>query len=343
MLGEYYQYFGHADLLKQVYPNLKKLMAYFEKYIGKEHGLLSKIPGWIVLDHPDTYPMDQKDEITGLNCLYYGALRQAANIAQTLNNDPQQASIWNKQADALKSNIRKWLWSPEKKLYPDSYGSEKYSQQTQVYAMLYGLVEPNDKANVVEKVAAMNRSSEQSFSYYLLYSMFDEKPQWSLDFIRKNWGIQMKSPLFNGGWHESWDIANFLSDLMTTSHAWCSGPTALLPQKVLGVEPISSGWQTFSVSPNPCDLKWAKGIVPSPFGSIFVNWENDPDGSFKLYVLVPDKTTAKISVPGSEPDKVRINNLGLGKNPDIKLLVTENGRLEFTVSPGEYEIIKSND
>ena len=69
MLGEYYQYFGNASLLKQVYLNMRKLMTYFEKHIGKEHGLLYKIPGWIVLDHPDTYPMDQKDEITGLNCL----------------------------------------------------------------------------------------------------------------------------------------------------------------------------------------------------------------------------------------------------------------------------------
>ncbi|MEI6677064.1 MAG: family 78 glycoside hydrolase catalytic domain, partial [Mariniphaga sp.] len=71
MLSEYYRYFGKADLIRQVYPNLKKLMAHFDQYIGKEHGLLAKIPGWIVLDHPDTYPMDQRDEVTGLNCLYY--------------------------------------------------------------------------------------------------------------------------------------------------------------------------------------------------------------------------------------------------------------------------------
>ncbi|MBL0135965.1 MAG: hypothetical protein IPP79_19295 [Chitinophagaceae bacterium] len=140
MLGEYYQYFGKKDALKQVYPNLKKLMTYFEKFIGKEHGLLSKIPGWIVLDHPDTYPMDLKDEITAMNCLYYEALKQAAIIAKTINNDAQQATQWSKQADVLKSNIRKWLWSPDKKLFLDSYGSEKCNQQTQVYAMLYGLV-----------------------------------------------------------------------------------------------------------------------------------------------------------------------------------------------------------
>jgi len=332
MLGEYYQYFGNADLLKQIYPNVKKLMTYFEKYIGKEHGLLYKVPGWIVLDHPDTYPMDQTDEITGLNCLYYEALKQAAYIAQALNNDPAQASIWNKQAGVLKSNIRKWLWSPEKNLFPDSFGSEKCSQQTQVYAMLYGLIEPNDKDSVIEKVAAMNRSSEQSFSYYLLYSMFDAKPQWSLDFIRKYWGDQMKQPLFNGGWFEAWEKEKPGGDFVTTSHAWCSGPTALLPQKVLGVEPVSAGWKTFSVKPNPCDLKWAKGIVPTTFGAISVDWKVNEKGMFIMYVCVPENTSSEIWVPSTEAQKVTVNGKPITK------FRSDHGKIVFQAVPGEYEI-----
>jgi len=332
MLGEYYQYFGNADLLRQIYPNLKKLMGYLETLVGNEHGLLAKVPGWIVLDHPDTYPMDQKDEITGLNCLYYGALNQAAMIAGTLNGDQQQATIWTKKAKELKANIRKWLWSPDKKRYLDSYGSEKYSQQTQVYAMLYGLVDADEKMNLIEKVAAGNRSSEQSFSYYVLYSMFDAKPQWSLDFIRKYWGEQMKLTLFNGGWHEAWEIEKWPNEIASTSHAWCSGPTALLPQKVLGVEPISAGWKTFSVKPNPCDLKWAKGIVPTPFGPISVDWKVDEKGTFSLYVLVPENTSAEITVPASDPQKVSVNGKPINKPK------RENGKIIFQAAPGEYEI-----
>ncbi len=332
MLGEYYQYFGKADLLRQIYPNMKKLMGYFDTLLGKEHGLLAKVPGWVVLDHPDTYPMDQKDEITALNCLYYGALIQAASLARTVNNDLQQAAIWSKDAEQLKANIRKWLWSSDKKLYLDSYGSDKCSQQTQVYAMLYGLIDPANKVYLVEKVADDNRNSEQSFSYYLLYSMFDEKPQWSLDYIRKYWGEQMKSPLFNGGWHEAWKIEKWPNEIATTSHAWCSGPTALLSQKVLGVEPVAEGWKTFSVKPNPCDLKWAKGIVPTAYGDIPVDWKIDEKGTFNLYVLVPENTSAEIAVPAGNSQKVSVN----GKT--IKQFRNENGKVIFSVSPGEYEI-----
>ncbi|MDP2338769.1 MAG: family 78 glycoside hydrolase catalytic domain [Bacteroidota bacterium] len=342
MVGEYYQYFGNADLIRQIYPNLKKLMVLFDQYIGKEHGLLYKVPGWIVLDHPDTYPMDQTDEITGLNCLYYAALKQAAAIAQNLASDPVQASNWSKQAEQVKGNIRKQLWSPNKHLYMDSFGSTKCSQQTQVYALLYGLVDDAEKGHVVDAIAAGNRSSEQSFSYYLVSSIFNDKPQWALDFIRKNWGGQMKAPFFNGAWHEAWDIANWTTDLGTTSHAWCSGPTALLPQKVLGVEPVSSGWKTFSVRPNPCDLKWAKGVVPSPFGDIVVEWKLDDNGVFKLYVLVPENTSAEISVQGTDPRKVKINDLPAGSCPGIKIAGIENGRIVFIAKPGAYQLSASN-
>jgi len=342
MLGEYYQYFGKKDLIRQVYPNLKKLMTLFDGYLGKEHGLLSKVPGWIVLDHPDTYPMDQREEITGLNCLYYEALKQASAIAQNITNDPEQAAQWRNKADLIKVNIRKWLWLPKKRLFMDSFGGTQCSQQTQVYALLYGLVEDKNKEHLINTTTAGNRSSEQSFSFYVVNSVFDSKPQWALDFIRKNWGDQMKSPFFNGAWHECWDIANFTTDLMTTSHAWCSGPTALLPQKVLGVEPISAGWKTFSVRPNPCDLKWAKGVVTSPFGPVCVEWHIDKNKIFNLYLVVPQNTIAEIALPGTNRDKIKVNDQPAGSNPDIKIKGMINGRLTLEAMPGEYRFISSN-
>jgi hypothetical protein len=336
MLGEYYRYFGNEDLLRQVWPNLKKLVAHFDQYVSKEHGLLSKIPGWIVLDHPDTYPMEQLEEITGLNCLYYGALKQASFIAEKIMYDSIQAGIWKREADTVKANIQKWLWSSEQNLFTDSYGAKKCSQQTQVYALLYGIADEKQKPFLTEAIRAGDRSSEQSFSYYILRSVFDEKPQWALDFIRKYWGGQMKAPYFNGAWHEAWDIANWTTDLGSTSHAWCSGPTALLPQKVLGIETTGAGWQTFSVKPNFCDLKWAKGIIPSPYGSITVEWKREINGSVNLYIKVPENTTAEISLPGTDPGKIMINGKKAGINQSASV---KDGKLAFKVSGGEYRII----
>ena len=94
MLQEYYIYYHDAQTIRQVYPNLKKLIQYFQGYLSAERGLIGKVPGWVVLDHPDTYPMDVDGENTGINCLFFGALNSAAWMARNIMDDPQQAAEW---------------------------------------------------------------------------------------------------------------------------------------------------------------------------------------------------------------------------------------------------------
>jgi len=334
MLGEYYQYFGNKDLIRQIYPNLLKLMGKFETLIGQEHGVLSDVHGWIVLDHPDTYPMDQQKEITALNCLYYAALQQASNLATIVMDDPAQSEKWSDEAIVLEKNIKKWFWSADKKLYADSYGSTQFSQQTQVYALLYGLVKDEDKDHVIKYIKSQGRYSEMSFAYYVVYSMFEKEAQWALGYIRKYWGDQMKLASFNGGWQEGWNVEEWTDDIGSTSHAWCSGPTALLSQKVLGVEPVSPGWKEFSIAPHPGDLKWAKGIIPSPVGNIPVSWTRS-EKIFELSAEVPPGTKAIIQIPGKT---ILINGKKIAEFRGIEVLDGDTGRVKFRIGEGKYQI-----
>ncbi len=296
MLHEYFMYYHDAELVEQVYPNLKDLLQYFQGCLSDERGLVDKVPGWVVLDHPDTYPMDVSGENTGVNCLYYGALNSAAWIARNIMNDHLQAAEWEEMAQAVKISIQKWLWSEKDKAFKDGYQSSYISQQTQVYALKYGLVPEGYKPQVVEYSKRQDRSCEQSFSYWLLYTMFSEgEGQWALDYMRTYWGSQMKQADFNGAWHEMWVPWG------STSHSWCSGPTALLPEKVLGVEPVSPGWKQFKIQPCLYDLKWAEGVVPSVAGDISVKLKRlikgKIDTGMQIKVVVPENTTSKIYVP----------------------------------------------
>jgi hypothetical protein len=335
MLGEYYQYFGNSDLIRQVYPNLLKLMDKFESLVGREHGVLSQVPGWIVLDHPDTYPMDQQKEITALNCLYYGALQKAVTLAGGIMDDRVSWEKWNAAAARLKGNMKKWFWSPGQKLYADSYGSSQFSQQTQVYALLYGLADDPDRPRLVQYVMEQGRHSEMSFADYVVYALFDTESRYALDFIRKYWGDQMKLASFNGGWQEGWNVEEWTGDIGSTSHAWCSGPTALLPQKVLGVEPVLPGWKEFRIAPHPGDLQWANGLVPSPAGDIKVRWTRS-GSRFELTAEVPAGTRAIISVPGKN---VRIDGKRVSEYPGIERM-TDGA---FRVTQGRYRIVTSDE
>jgi hypothetical protein len=241
---------------------------------------------------------------------------------------------WARQALTLKQNILKWLWLPERKLFADSYASSVCSQQTQVYALLYGLVSNEYLDTVINYIISQGRHSEMSFAYYVLHSVFEHREQWALDYIRKHWGDQMKLPSFNGGWQEGWNVEEWTGDIGSTSHAWCSGPTALLPQKVLGAEPLSPGWTQFRIAPHPGDLTWARGVVPSPAGNIGISWTRS-DNEFELTAEVPPGTRAIIQLPVNPK---LINGKALKDYPGIQVEEGESGVTEISVGEGRYVI-----
>jgi len=178
------------------------------------------------------------------------------------------------------------------------------------------------------------KSSEQSFAYWMLTTMFAEgNEQWALDYIRKNWGEQTSLPSFNGAWHEGWNLP-----WGATSHAWSSGPTALLSQKILGLEPTGYGWKTFQVKPVTADLMWAKGTVATVAGDISAAWKKSAGDHFSLNLNVPKGTTANVYLPAPDQKSIKINRRTLIENPAIKFHTEEDGKWGvLTIGAGQYQ------
>jgi len=317
MLKEHFIFYKDYELVRQLYPNLKLLLKYFENYVSDERKLLGKVPGWVVLDHPDTFKMDVGGENTAMNCLYFGALNSAAWLANNIIGDLDQANLWYKKAKEIKQSVQKFMWLNNEKLFKDGFESSRITQQTQVYALKYGLVDENFKPSLVKFIEAQGKSCEQSFSYWLLNSMFSEgRGQWALDYIRKNWGEQMNRNDFNGAWFENW-----IPKLgRSKSHAWCAGPTALLPEKILGIEPILPGWKKFKIKPNLYDLDWCKGIIPSLAGDIDVKLKKlrkeNLEVGIQIKAIIPLNTSSKIYVPAQESKyfTIEVNDKEIWKN-----------------------------
>ena len=354
MLKEYFMYYKDDELVRQLYPNLKLLLKYFENYVSDERKLLGKVPGWIVLDHPDTFKMDVGGENTAMNCLYFGALNSAAWLALNIIGDLDQANLWYKKAKEIKQSVQKFMWINNERLFKDGFESPRITQQTQVYALIYGLVDENFRSSLVKFIEAQGKSCEQSFSYWLLNSMFSEgRGQWALDYIRKNWGDQMNRNDFNGAWFENW-----IPKLgRSKSHAWCAGPTALLPEKILGIEPILPGWKKFKIKPNLYDLDWCKGIIPSLAGDINVKLKKlrkqNLEVGLQIKAIIPPNTSSKIFVPVQESKyfTIEVNDKEIWKegkfipiDSNINFENVFNNYIVLEFKPGSYIInaLKNN-
>lgn len=71
-------------------------------------------------------------------------------------------------------------------------------------------------------------------------------------------------------------------------HGWASGPTYWLSRHVLGISPVSPGFDTVSIKPNLGDLEWAEGTYPTPHGIIKVRHEKGVDGQIHSQIDVPN-------------------------------------------------------
>jgi alpha-L-rhamnosidase len=73
-------------------------------------------------------------------------------------------------------------------------------------------------------------------------------------------------------------------------------PAYHLLTQVIGVSPTKPGFAEFTIRPQPGDLEWAEGVVPSPKGDIPVRVERK-GGKLTLGVTVPDGTAASVFWP----------------------------------------------
>ena len=79
------------------------------------------------------------------------------------------------------------------------------------------------------------------------------------------------------------------------------------------------------------------GIIATPYGPVCVEWKIAREGNFRLYVTVPEQTTAEVFLPGTNSNKVKINGRPAAGYPEVKSAGLRNGRLVYHVKPGEYQ------
>jgi alpha-L-rhamnosidase len=59
------------------------------------------------------------------------------------------------------------------------------------------------------------------------------------------------------------------------------------------------------IEPNPGDLDWAEGRVPTQRGPVCVNWSRGAD-VFRMEVAVPDGCTAQVALPAVANARARV-------------------------------------
>ena len=296
MVYDHMMYFGDREFIKIHLPAIEGVMNFFARSIN-ENGLVGRVGGpmmrhryWSFIDWASGWDSgvpqsSQKGSgsITMESLLYLYGLQKAAEIAQFAGNT-SLAGEYMKNADSLKAAIRANCMGSAggRALIQEGPGIDDYSVHCQVFAILCGVVSPEEGKMMLQSTVGHG-----------------EYPQASVAFM-----FYLFRALEICGWYEKtdelWDLwRNMLKNNMTTCvendtdersdcHAWASLMCYEMPAAVLGVQPAEPGFGKVRIEPQTACLDHAEGNVITPKGNIYVSWKKDADGNIDLSYELPE-------------------------------------------------------
>jgi alpha-L-rhamnosidase len=316
-LADYYRYSGDTAFVTQELPVVKGELAWDASQVNSA-GLLvtnsSDDADW------DFYDPGKTGEVTEYNLLYYKALLDGAVLA-TAAGDTTDAATYTSDAAALKTAVNDNLYDSSTGLYYlSNTDTTTVAQDANSLAVLYGVAPAADDATLLaalktdlwttpygpEPFTGSTYSSVISpyvTGYEVDASLSASDTSDAESLLETVWGdmINPSNPDYTGTMWENISASNGQVGFGASSslaHGWATTPVSALSGYFLGVQPATAGYATWTVEPHPGDLSWAEGSVPTPHGSIAVDWAGQSGtGQFSMQVTAPSGTTGTIAVP----------------------------------------------
>jgi hypothetical protein len=338
MLMDYYRFTGDRSLVEEMAPYVRELMATYASWIGK-NGILSEAPNYMFMDWVTIggFPCHHPPSVIGqgyLTAFYYHGLDMATQVA-ALVGDTASAEAYIRQRGEIAEAFNRELWVPAKGLYrdgkpfvtsvkpyqwlPADKDIETFSPHVNMLAVLFDLAPKERQKGIVDSVMSEEPLNTQPWFMYWIFQAIDHAgsfERYGTPQLRR-WQCLPETHSFREMW-TSGDL----------SHGWCSTPLVEMSSRILGVFPASPGFDTVAIRPQPCDLSWAKGRVPTPHGEVSVEWVINR-GTLALDVGVPTGTDAEVTLPVSRfiHPRITLDGREVGDSSRVS-----SGRYHFEVT-----------
>jgi len=276
----------------------------------------------------DWAPIDQPNDgvVTHVNCLCVLGLNQSAQLAHMLGKI-KTGERWMKTAAGIARAVNAKLWDSRKRAYVDSIHadgshSKVFSQQTHTAAYISGVAtgarRQRSREIMQASPAGFVKAGSPFFMFFALEGLVREaRFAEMIDTIRSYWWPQIEA-----GATTFWEVYAEGAARLTRSHChgWSAAPTYFLSTHVLGIHPLSPGFATVAITPQPGDLRWAQGCVPTPRGPVSVYWRRE-GSSFEIDASVPGSAGTILILPATG----RVSVL----SGDVKKLSAKRGSTTF--------------
>ncbi len=267
MMLKYYEYTGDKELVKQLSPDVQKLLDRFGTYLDKDY-LLSDAPNYMFMDwiRIKEFNAHHPPAVIGmgyLTMMYYKSLEDGAEI-NNLTGNYEAGKTDDLLALKIKSALNRRLYVKEKGLYKDGIPfitkvkpggwlpADKdmvtYSPHVNTLAVLYDIAPKGEQKALMNYVVSQKEYQLQPYFMSYVLAAFHHVNEIDAGLrqvgLWKN-GIDSSTYTLKENWDDKTEDG-YTGDF---SHAWGGSPLLFLSQNILGVSPASPGFKKIKIVP----------------------------------------------------------------------------------------------
>ena len=240
-----------------------------------------------------------------VNAYHYATLCAMARIAGALGRD-EENDRWTADAVDFKDRYNKYFLDRRAGSYRDGIGSDHSALHSNLFPLAFGLVPGKRVPDVARYIIGKGMACSIANAKFLLDALYEAgEADAALALLNATHDRSWYNAIRAGSTisFEAWD--DKYKPNQDWNHAWGAAPADLLPHKLLGVEPLSPGWDRIRIRPQPASLEWVVGRVPTVKGTVSVVMEQDPTG-FRLQLSLPSNTQSCVQIPWPKDRKAGV-------------------------------------
>jgi len=302
-----YQWYDDKQVLFDSYSMMQRYVEYLEK-LSDHHILTEGLGDWFDIG-PKKPGVSQLTPMgITATAYYYYDLGILAKVAHVMGKDADAVTYDKRAVEVRKAFNDKFFDKATKQ-----YGTG--SQTANAISVYMGLVEPDDKAAVVENIvkdvrAHNNGLTAGDIGYRYLLKVLDDEGRSDVICDMNNrsdvpgYGYQLAKGAT--ALTESWQALPSVSN----NHFMLGHIMEWFYEGLAGIRPAEGAvaYNKIVIRPQPVgDVTWAKASYQSAYGLISSDWKKQ-DKTFELNINIPANTTALVYLPVDMTSKITMND-----------------------------------
>jgi hypothetical protein len=268
------------------------------------------------------------------NAYHYEALKLMNRIAAALNlND--DASYFEREAVRFLPRYNKMFFDGRKGYYVDGDTTGHSSLHANMFPVAFGMAPSGRMKRILEFMQSRKMACSVYGSQFLMDALYEASDaEYALHLLTKTDDRSWYNMLRVGSTIslEAWD--NKYKPNQDWNHIWGAVPANAIPRKLMGVEPLTPGFDKVRIKPQLASLSHAKAVIPTIKGGISMEIENKA-GAYHMQLTIPANMEGEVYLPLLS-DKYEVKSNG------VALKTTKLKEAPFiylgTLPPGTYTI-----